>query len=49
MGTVDILVAGIGTGGTVSGTGQYLKMMNSEIKVRCCETFHVFQLLNCCM
>ncbi|KAK4789641.1 hypothetical protein SAY86_016945 [Trapa natans] len=33
MGLVDILVAGIGTGGTVTGTGQYLKMMNREIKV----------------
>ncbi|KAG5041909.1 hypothetical protein JHK85_006138 [Glycine max] len=33
MGNVDILVAGIGTGGTVTGTGQYLKMMNKNIKV----------------
>lgn len=34
MGNVDILVAAIGTGGTVTGTGRYLKMMNKEIKVR---------------
>lgn len=33
MGNVDILVAAIGTGGTVTGTGRYLKMMNKEIKV----------------
>lgn len=33
MGNVDILVAGIGTGGTVTGTGRYLKMMNKNIKV----------------
>ncbi|XVF42671.1 hypothetical protein PTKIN_Ptkin01aG0383400 [Pterospermum kingtungense] len=33
LGNVDILVAGIGTGGTVTGTGRYLRMMNKEIKV----------------
>ncbi|EXC36158.1 putative cysteine synthase [Morus notabilis] len=33
MGNVDILVAAVGTGGTVTGTGRYLKMMNNEIKV----------------
>ncbi len=32
-GKVDILVAGIGTSGTLMGTGQYLKEKNSQIKV----------------
>jgi len=32
-GNVDIFVAGAGTGGTVSGTGRYLKAKNSDIKV----------------
>ena len=32
-GNIDYLVAGVGTGGTISGVGKYLKQQNKEIQI----------------
>lgn len=45
-GEVDVFVAGIGSGGTVTGVGHYLKSKNPNIKVRPLQLLHGNRLNN---
>jgi hypothetical protein len=47
-GKVDIFIAGIGTGGTISGVGRFLKQKNPKIKVNFFQTISAICLMFMC-